>query len=220
MSGLALGTDTSAHERTLEKGGKTIAVLGGGVKKVYPTSNEGLARRITENGGLLVSEYTPYASPAQYHFPQRNRLITGLSKGLFISEAGLKSGVYATLKHAIEQGVPPYIVPGEIYSYSSLGSNEMIKSYHGSMVTSPEDVLRDLGTEYRAKEEKKHLLQLTAEEQKIAECLQEGKKHISEIMQYTGFPFADLNFTLANMELKSLVSKLPSNFYVLNTEAF
>ena len=219
VSGLAVGTDETVHEETLKAGGKTIAVLGSGLCNVYPAANRGLAERIVQTGGLLISEYPPYAKPAQYHFPQRNRIVTGISKGLVIVEAGMKSGVYSTFNHAIEQGRDIFIVPGEIYSYGSMGSNDMLRQYPQALVTSAREVIEALGVPFVSPKKKPQKFVPNADEKLVIKLLKSGQKHYDELLEKTGFSSLDLNFLLATMEIRTFITKLPSNYYVLNTEA-
>ncbi|MEG1706736.1 MAG: DNA-processing protein DprA, partial [Clostridia bacterium] len=145
VSGLAYGVDACAHTKTLELGEETIAVLGSGVRNIYPKANESLSKRIVESNGLLLSEFNTFDDPINYHFPMRNRIVSGLSKGVLVTEASLKSGVFSTVDYALEQGKDVFVVPGEIYNYNSMGCNDLIKNMQGAITISPSDVLSALG---------------------------------------------------------------------------
>lgn len=142
ISGLALGIDTCAHLGTLHQDciGKTIAVLGSGLDEIYPKQNISLARKIIQMGGCLISEYPLGAKPEKMHFPKRNRIISGLSKGVLIVEASEKSGSLITADFALEQGRDVFAVPGNISSSTSVGTNNLIKQ-GAKLVTSYEDIL-------------------------------------------------------------------------------
>lgn len=142
VSGLALGIDSIAHEAALEVGGKTIAVLPSGLERIYPSSHSGLARRIVERGGALISEYPPHSKVAfKSNFIARNRIIAGLSQAVLLPEASLKSGSLHTANFALEQGIDVAAVPGPITNPQSAGCNNLIKS-GAIMVTEPADVLQ------------------------------------------------------------------------------
>jgi len=220
VSGLAYGIDTVAHKKTLDLGGKTIAVLGGGFDHIYPQTNLALAKEI-EKKGLLVSEYPPHVEPASFRFPIRNRIISGLSKGIVITEASAKSGVFSTVDSASQQNRDVFVVPGDIFSYASVGSNELIKNFRNMLVTRPEDVLDSYRTTYIPKETKqKFSYQPDIQESKILKTLSNGDKlHIDEIVEKSGLPASEVNYLLTNLELFDIVTKLSGNFYQLKVEA-
>lgn len=126
VSGLAKGADTLAHTITMEYGGQTIAVLGHGLQMIYPKENEKVAKTMLK-GNLLVSEYTFFERPKKYTFPMRNRIISGLSDGILVTEAGVKSGTLITTEHALEHGKDVFVVPGPITSKQSEGTNKLIR---------------------------------------------------------------------------------------------
>ncbi|MEK4629564.1 DNA-processing protein DprA [Solibacillus sp. FSL R7-0682] len=126
VSGLAKGADRIAHESTIQLGGKTIGVLGHGFFHIYPKENEVLAKKMAQDH-LLLTEYPPYVGIQKWHFPARNRIISGLSQGLLVTEAALKSGTLITTELALEQGKDVFVVPGNIFSKQSFGTNKLIK---------------------------------------------------------------------------------------------
>ena len=211
VSGLAYGVDSVAHETTLDEQGKTVAVLGGGLINVYPAANQGLADRIVESGGLLVSEYGLRAQPLPFNFPHRNRIVSGLSKGVLVCQAPAKSGTNSTVELALEQGRDVFVVPGEIYDVGFKGSNSLIKSMQGACVTTPRDIVDFYGLD--RVERKKQTHQLTIEEQSIVNVLSDGQLTFDELVAKTGISPADLNFMLANLELSSIIVRLPGNTY-------
>ena len=212
VSGLAYGIDSIAHESALEHDGKTIAVLGSGVLHIYPTSNKSLAEKIVANGGLIVSEYGLREYPAPYHFPHRNRIVSGLSHGLLVCQAPLKSGTNSTVELALEQGKDIFAVPGEIYDMGFSGNNKLIKSMQGACVTSPRDIIDYYHLD--AHQVEKQTYQFTIEEQTIVNVLAEnGQMTFDQLYLATQIPLAELNFLLANLELRSIIAKLPGNIY-------
>jgi DNA processing protein len=138
VSGLALGIDSKAHMTALENNGKTYSVLGSGIGNIYPSSNEDLAQVITENGAL-ISEYAPYAKPDKWHFPERNRIISGICHATLIVEGKTNSGSLITATHSIEQGREVFCVPGNIFSENSRGVNSLINE-GARLVNSPEEI--------------------------------------------------------------------------------
>jgi len=127
VSGLARGIDTAAHAGALASGGRTIAVLGHGLDRVYPARNVGLAASIVEKGGCLVSEYPPGVPPLAHHFPARNRIIAGLSLGTLVVEAAVRSGSLITARYAMEQGRDVFVVPGRLNDTSFGGAHALIQ---------------------------------------------------------------------------------------------
>ena len=152
VSGLASGIDSYAHQGVVEVGGKAIAVLGSGVKMMSPIKNRPLMWELLEAGGLLLSEYEPERPAEPFTFPERNRIISGLSHSLIVVEANHNSGALITAQHANEQGRQVYAVPGNINSQFSLGSNLLIRDGATPLIV-VDDVIRDMGTEVAVPEE-------------------------------------------------------------------
>lgn len=142
ISGGARGIDTFAHLGALAVGGKTIMVLGNSLEYVYPPENKNLEERILRNGGLIVSEYMTGTRPSKYTFPQRNRIISGLSDGVLVIEAMKSSGALITVDFALEQGKNVFAVPGNITSKCSIGSNDIIKQ-GAKLVTTLQDIFEE-----------------------------------------------------------------------------
>ena len=141
ISGLAIGIDSYAHKGSLEKG--TIAVLGSGIDNIYPKENLELAREIIKNKGCIISEYPLGTKPERLHFPQRNRIISGLSNGVVVIEASKKSGALITAEFALEQGKEVFAVPGDINKKQSEGTNQLIKD-GAILLTSATDILENI----------------------------------------------------------------------------
>ncbi|MDQ0214314.1 DNA processing protein [Oikeobacillus pervagus] len=142
VSGLAKGIDTFAHNATIMNKGKTIAVIGGGFYHLYPTENRQLAKKITEEH-VLISEYAPIMKPEKWHFPARNRIISGLSVGTILVQAGEKSGSLITANHALEQGRDVFVLPGSIFDPLSKGGHQLINE-GATLVPSIDDLLEQL----------------------------------------------------------------------------
>lgn len=140
ISGLARGIDTSAHIGALQADGKTIAVLGNGINSIYPKENEKLAYQIIQKGGCIISEYTIGIPPEKYHFPARNRIISGLSDGVLVVEAKQKSGTMITVEFALEQGKDIFAIPGSIEWENSKGTNQLI-SEGAIIITSAKELI-------------------------------------------------------------------------------
>ena len=145
VSGLALGIDAMVAKETLDAGGKTVAALGHGLSTIYPQSNAPLAEEILQKGGLLLSEFPLDATPDKYTFPSRNRIIAGLSLGTIVLEAPLQSGSIITAELALDYGRDVFAVPGPVFDTNYAGCNDLIAKGNAKLVSSADDVLRDLG---------------------------------------------------------------------------
>lgn len=213
VSGLCYGVDEIAHRKTLDVGGKTIAIVGSGFNNIYPAKNTALAREIAEKG-LLLSEYTPSFTPKRYTFPQRNRIVAGVSSGVLITEAGLKSGTLHTKEFALEYGKDIFVVPGNINSEKSQLPNELIKSGQAECVTSPDDIIEYYGMKKQAKENK--VVQLSFDERKILDLLSNGEKDIDYLAEKSGIPVNILNSCLTTLEIRGLIKRLPAKMFAAN----
>ncbi len=152
VSGLARGIDTAAHRAAIDIGGRTVAVLGGGIGHVYPRENRGLAAEISEQGAV-ISEYPLRSRPHQKHFPMRNRIVVGLSRGVVVVEAPRESGIQRTVKWALESNREVFAVPGQLDSETSLGTNAFLKQ-GATMATCARDVVSALSLHYPEAESK------------------------------------------------------------------
>ncbi|MBE3570857.1 MAG: DNA-protecting protein DprA [Bacillales bacterium] len=140
VSGLAAGIDSFSHQEALQAGGKTIAVLGGGFFHLYPKENAPLAKLIAEKG-LLISEYPPNRKPKKWHFPERNRIISGMTIGTVVIQAGKRSGSFITVQHALEQGKEVFAVPGSIFDPLSDGTHDLLAD-GAHLVRNAEDIIK------------------------------------------------------------------------------
>lgn len=211
VSGLATGIDKIAHESALKCGGKTIAVLGGGFNKIYPSLHTNLAKEIAEKG-LLISEYRPNFSATTYTFPLRNRIIAGLSDGVLVAEAGEKSGSLHTKNYGIEYGKEIFAIPGNINNEKCKGSNRLIKTMQANCVTEPEDILIKFGINFA--EAKPKTIQGNITENLILDALSEGEQTLEKLQEITKLETKVLNSQLTMMQIRGLIKKLPGNSYI------
>lgn len=142
VSGLAKGIDSFSHNACIDAGGKTIAVIGSGLDVIYPEENKWLYNKIIKEGGLIVSEYPLGTKPLKYHFPARNRIISAISDGVLVIEAKEKSGTLITVDFALDQGKNIFVVPGNINSSNSIGTNNLIKE-GAKLVQNLSDILEE-----------------------------------------------------------------------------
>lgn len=211
VSGLCDGVDSVAHSACLEVGGKTIAVLGGGINHVYPATNTPLAEKILESGGLIISEYKPNVKPQRYFFPARNRIVAGISTGVLITEATEKSGSMHTKEYALENNRDLYVVPGRITDIYSKGCNMVIKNCQSSMVLDPDEIITAFGKETTKMQVV--VEQLSMEEQMILDTLKEDEIHYEELVAKLKIEPKRLSTLLMRLELKGVIEKLPGNYY-------
>lgn len=214
VSGLAYGVDSFAHRETLASGGKTIAVLAGGLDKIYPASNVSLAKQIVSNGGLIISEFPPKTKLETHMFPIRNRIIAGLSKGVLITEAYEASGVIHTKNYALDYGRDVFAVMGSIFSEASAGANQMIVNGHAKAVRSVEDIVEEYNIIPLIK--KNEQKDFTLQEQEIIDFLGKGEKSFQEMVDGLGLSASVLNTLLTKLSIRGIIKKLAGNTYFLN----
>lgn len=218
VSGLALGIDSIAHRTALESNGRTIAVLGNGIDTVYPKRNKELYREI-EAKGAIITEYYLGVSPLQFNFPQRNRIISGISLGVLIVEAQEKSGSLITAQHALEQGKEVFAVPGNINSIFSRGTNKLIKE-GAKLVMDVEDILEEVyQLQERAKNVKKESIDysnLSDAEIRVVDLIKEGPIHCDSIVLRTGMNISTVNSILTVLELKGIIKEIGGRVFTLS----
>jgi DNA processing protein len=213
VSGLARGVDAIAHRVALEHGAPTLAVLAGGIDRVYPREHQGLAERIMETG-LLVSEY-PIGIPARPdYFPRRNRILSGLARATLVVEAGDGSGALHTANWAFEQGRDVFAIPGSVFSRQSRGTNQLIRENTARLVGSPEQLCEELNLLSATAQRPLPLAESRNESARPATEPEEGKifhllgdqgLHIDELARKSGRAIAEISALLQVMELKGLV---------------
>ncbi|OGG51373.1 MAG: DNA protecting protein DprA [Candidatus Handelsmanbacteria bacterium RIFCSPLOWO2_12_FULL_64_10] len=214
VSGMARGIDGAAHSAALEKGGKTVAVLGCGTDVVYPPEHRGLYEAV-ERAGALVSEFPMGAAPDPHHFPQRNRVISGLSLGVVVVEADLKSGALLTAQHALEQGREVFAVPGPITSERSRGTNRLIQE-GAKLVQTAEEVVEEFQAGLRGAPLPATPLaeDLPDEERAILDALSGEAAHIDAVAAAAGLPVGRTLSALLSLELAGFVRQLPGKHFV------
>jgi DNA processing protein len=217
VSGLARGVDSYSHRVTVGNKGKTVAVLGGGLDKVYPQENVALANEIAEGSGAVISEYPLGMGSVPGNFPARNRIISGLSLGVLVTEAGEESGSLITTGCAAEQGREVFAVPGPMYSKLAKGPAQLIKQ-GAKLVMNVEDILEELQLEPNVSHQISSEVKADSpEEQVILEVLRDGPVHVDEITRAAKFPAAKVGSILSLMEIKGQVKSLGSGNYSLNS---
>jgi len=208
VSGLALGIDSIAHQKAIDVGLKTIAFPGSGLKEkvIYPKSNFGLAQRIIEKGGCLLSEFEPDFEATQWSFPCRNRLMTGISRAILVIEAEQKSGTLITARMATDYNRDVLAVPGSVFSPNSVGTNRLIRQ-GATPITNSNELLEALGFNVTQKLfEEKNLDNCSAEEKEILEMLREPISR-DDITRRLGKSISEINTLLSIMEIKGLIKE-------------
>ncbi len=215
ISGLALGIDARAHEITLRAGGTALAVLGSGVddKSIHPSTNRQLAREILEHGGAIISEFPPGTPPLQHHFPIRNRIVSGLSRGVLIIEADVASGSLITARHALDQNREVFAVPGDITRSSAQGPNSLIKM-GAHPVTEAQDILNAFDAKSVALPPPVFEPE-NEQEAMLLELLKSEPLHIDMIIQSSNLDTRTVSATLTMMEMKGMVRSLGGMRYTL-----
>lgn len=214
VSGLARGIDTFAHRAALDAGGRTIAVLGCGVDVAYPAENARLALEIVERGAV-ISEYPLGTAPDAANFPVRNRIISGLTRGTVVVEAGDTSGALITARFAAEQGREVFAVPGSIMSPQSRGTHRLIQE-GAKLVTSGNDVLEELQLEAVGRQlELRDLLPADEIERVVLSLLSAEPRHVDDITRASDLSAAQVGATLTMLEIKGLARHFGGMTYVV-----
>ncbi|MGE5390569.1 MAG: DNA-processing protein DprA [Deltaproteobacteria bacterium] len=214
VSGLARGIDSEAHRGALESG-QTVAVLGCGLDVIYPPENNKLYSEIAANGAV-ISEFPRHTGPEPGNFPMRNRIISGLCRGVVVVEAQEKSGALITADFALEQGRDVFAVPGPVNSKTSIGTNNLIKQ-GAKLVSSLEDIIEEYGDLYSpgsGAPEQAVLPLLSKEENEIIEAIDSEPGHFDYLLDQTGLNIGQLSTLLLQLELRGIITALPGNYYI------
>jgi DNA processing protein len=217
VSGMARGIDSISHRAALKNNGRTIAVIGSGLDRIYPPENRKLYEEIAEKG-LIISEYEPGTGPDAVNFPKRNRIISGLSLGCILIETGISGGGMQTAALALDQNREVFAVPGNLGIKQSEGTNLLIKKGEARLITNAEDVLLDLELKLKpviGKNIPKVHRNLNLFEQRIMEALKSEPLHIDKIADITKIPTSDCLVNLLSLEFKGAVKQLPGKVFSL-----
>lgn len=212
VSGLARGIDAVAHHAALEAGGRTVAVLGSGVDVIYPSEHRRLAERVLANGAI-VSEQPPGTKPDAPNFPARNRIISGMSLGVVVIEAPLRSGALITANFAADQGRDVFVVPGNVGASTSEGTNQLLRD-GARIVRDGADILEDLGIGAGRTAQLPLQPPVTETEAQILRCLGGEPLHIDEIAETAAVPGFEVAQALLMLELNGIVRNCGAQFYV------
>ncbi len=211
VSGLARGIDAEAHRGVIEIDGVTMAVLGNGLDICYPPEHDRLSERIIEKG-VLLSEYPPRTEPAKYRFPERNRLISGFSKGVVVVEAGRKSGTMITVNTALDQGRDVFAVPGEVTRALSMGTNMLLRDGAGVVITAS-DVLEPLGLIQKIENPPRTYEPKNDTARAILKHLSEETLHFDHLLRLVGVGTAVLQTELLDLEIAGVITQHPGKLY-------
>lgn len=213
VSGLALGIDGICHEKTLQKKGKTIAVVGSGLDIIYPYQNKNIWKQI-EKEGLILSEFPLGTPPNNFNFPRRNRIIVGLSRGVAVIESKEKGGSLITAYLALEEGRDVFAVPGNIFSINSIGTNALIREAGAKLITSGKDILEEYSWEIKSSFKKTSEDIFINEDEKNIYRILNIEKNLDEIILESKIPAGKLLAILMEMELKGLISSISGGKYM------
>lgn len=207
VSGMAIGTDAMAHQTALDYSGKTIAVLGGGLEKIFPPENYNLFERIIKNDGLVLTEYENNLLATKEHFPLRNRIVSAISEGVLVIEAGYRSGTSITIRYAREQEKLVFAIPGRIDSVYGVGVNKIIKE-GAILTTSIEDILVNY-PQFMNRKCKKDVnkIIIKKEYKKIYNLLEKGESTIDQLLTSTNYSIKEILELLLKMELENIVTQ-------------
>jgi len=213
VSGLASGIDTTAHISAIENEIKTIGVIASGFDFVYPAANRELYKNIENGCGAIITEYYPTFEPIKFRFPQRNRIVSGISYGTLVAEASLKSGALITANLALEQGRELMCIPGLITNPNTEGIYKLIKS-GATIVTSADDILEALGWEIKLEQQSLlNVQELSEGEQQIYDALEIEEKSVDELQSYTKMSIDNLLAYLTTLELKGIIKQVDGDRY-------
>ena len=218
VSGLAKGIDSIAHKSTIEKNKKTIAVLGSGFHHIYPKENEKLFYEILEKDGLIISEYEPSEGVKSSNFPERNRIISGISIGVLVVEAAYRSGTSITANYAKKQGRKLYAIPSNIGNNKGVGTARLILN-GAKIVINPKQIIEDLEmeyTEYKKENKKSKSIKIPEKFKKIYTSLENKEMTSDEISIELNMPIYEINAQLILMELEGYISKNENGEYKVN----
>lgn len=216
VSGLAKGIDSVAHQAALDYGLSTIAVLGSGLGQIYPRENQELAEKIVRSGGLILSEYPNNRAPLNHHFPQRNRIVSGLSLATIVIEAPVRSGALITARFALDQSKEIFVIPGDVDRQNSLGTLQLLQKGAAYPISSGYEVLEILKQQPQLPQmaaPQKPKLKLNNNEERVYKTLNKTRPlALQHILQKIPLPTAEVLAILSLLEIKGLVSQKHGSF--------
>jgi len=222
VSGMARGIDTVAHRSAIKYGGRTIAVLGSGLDICYPPENRELFEKISENG-YVISEYLLGTKPESINFPKRNRIISGLSLGVLVIQANIKSGALITAQYALEQNREVFAIPANINNRKSSGCNKLIKQ-GAKLVENIDDIISEIKQFQGIRNTNKqlnnnlNLINLTMNEKAIVSLLKDKTLHIDELQIVSTLSSSEMFTIILDLEMKEIIRALPGNYYELTNQ--
>lgn len=220
-SGLAYGVDAEAHKSALIAGGKTIAVLGSGIDIVYPPKNRKLAKKIIEAGGAIISEFPPGTPPDAQNFPERNRIVSGMSHGVLVVESGVKGGSMITARCALDQNREVFVIPHQLEYGRGEGCNYLIRTGQGKLIQSLTDVMDEISvhtgdvTASTPTVKKWRSMELDHDAEEICILLEEKDLHIDQLSEQTGKPTFKLHSILLDLEMNGAVRQRAGKYFEL-----
>ena len=223
ISGLAYGIDSESHRGCMDGGSPTIAVMGCGLDRTYPARNDSLKKEILEHGGLVLSEYAPGASPYGFHFPYRNRIISGLSDVVILMEAKIRSGSMITISHALSQGKEVYAYPGDPVSPLCEG-NRLLLREGANYFSEAGDILSDMNWLDKITHVGQNIVcsaktvPANDAERAVCRALEKGDLGFDELLSAAGMSSSELLSTLTVMQIKKMINPLPGKRYQLRNE--
>lgn len=217
VSGLAMGIDSAAHQGCMDGGSPTIGVMACGLDVNYPAENKKLRESVVNTGGLLLSEYPPGTHAMAWHFPIRNRILAGLSRGVIMIEARIRSGSMTTVQHALDQGKDVFAYPGNIGTLWAEGTHQLLRE-GANYFTSAQDVLEDMGwldeRPMTTQAEKKELPPMSEDQRKVFAQLSEGEKSFDQLALETGLDTPALSGALTILQILGLIKAMPGKSYI------
>jgi len=214
VSGLARGIDTDAHMAALAAKGRTLAVLGSGLRRIYPRENRPLAERIAAGHGAVLSEYPMETLADRRTFPMRNRIIAGATFGLLVIEAGQQSGAMISASQACDFGRSVYAIPGRIDQPMAMGTNRLIQQ-GAKLIVSAKDILDELGLLFKNEPVRPRVLpDLTQEESAVLNAVDHAPTHVDQVIRSVSFSISETMVLLFKLEIKRLLKQLPGQHYI------
>lgn len=221
-SGLAYGIDAASHRAALESGGETIAVLGSGIDVIYPAKNSKLAADIIDRRGAVITEHPPGAAPDAVNFPERNRIVSGMSHGTLVIESGIKGGSMITARSALDQNREVFVIPHPLDTLGGQGCNYLIRTGQGKLVQSIQDILDEISVHTESEPQGVHgtkkkwqNMDLDDASKEICELLAENELHIDQISEKIEKPTHALLPTLLDLEMQGAIKQKAGKYFEL-----